>query len=62
MKGVNLSTVQLLDVYAKEVGSILEMAFPVWLGGLTQKKSKDIESTFAKSLPQNTSKVSFFSF
>ena len=43
MKGLSLSTVQLLDVYTKEVRSILEMAVPVWHGGLTQKQSKDIE-------------------
>ena len=43
MKNLNLTTVQLLDVYSKEVRSILEMAVPVWHGGLTQKQSKDIE-------------------
>ena len=34
---------QLFDVYTKEVRSILEMAVPVWHGGLTQKQSKEIE-------------------
>ena len=43
MKGLNLSTMQIFDVYVKEVRSILEMAVPVWHGGLTQKQSKEIE-------------------
>ena len=43
MKELNLSTVQLFDVYCKEVRSILEMAVPVWHGGLTQKQNKAIE-------------------
>ena len=43
MKTLNLSTMQLFDVYTKEVRSILEMAVPVWHGGLTQKQSKEIE-------------------
>ena len=34
---------QLLDVYAIEARSILEVAVPVWLGGLAQKQSKVIE-------------------
>ena len=43
MKELNLSTMQLLDVYGKEVRSILEMAVPVWHGALTQKQNKAIE-------------------
>ena len=44
MKELNLSTMQLLDVYGKKVRSILEMAVPVWHGALTQKQNKAIES------------------
>ena len=43
MKVLNLSTVQLVVVYCKEVRSLLEMAVPVWHGGLIQKQNKAIE-------------------
>ena len=34
---------QMFDVYIKEIRSILEMAVPVWHGGLTKLQSSDIE-------------------
>ena len=40
---LGLKTESLLDVYAKEVRSILELAVPVWHSGLTKKQSLDIE-------------------
>ena len=40
---LGLKTETLLDVYAKEVRSILELAVPVWHSGLTRKQSIDIE-------------------
>ena len=33
----------ILDTYVKEIRSILELAVPVWHGGLTAKQSRDIE-------------------
>ena len=33
----------LLDVYSKEVRSILEFAVPVWHSSISQKNSHDIE-------------------
>ena len=44
MQALGLNELQLLDVYIKEIRSILEMAVPVWHGGLTQKQNKAIES------------------
>ena len=43
MTKLGLKTETLLDVYAKEVRSILELAVPVWHSGLTRKQSLDIE-------------------
>ena len=43
MTKLGLKTETLLDVYAKEVRSILELAVPVWHSGLTKKQSLDIE-------------------
>ena len=43
MKQLNLSTLQLYDVFNKEVRSVLEMAAPVWHSGLTKKQSNNIE-------------------
>ena len=43
MKGLNLDNLQMLDVYYKEVRSILEMCVPVWHPGLTIKQSNRIE-------------------
>ena len=39
----NLDEFKILDVYKKEVRSILEYAAPVWHSGLTQQQSKQIE-------------------
>ena len=44
MKGLELSDLQMLDVYSKEIRSILEMCVPVWHPGLTRKQSRNIES------------------
>ena len=43
MKGLNLDTFQMLDVYQKEVRSILEMCVPVWHPSLTSNESNRIE-------------------
>ena len=43
MKSLNLSTEQIVDVYQKEVRSIVEMAVPVWHSSLTKKQSAAIE-------------------
>ena len=43
MKSRKLSAKQLLDVYQKEIRSIVEMAVPVWHSGLTKKQSRSIE-------------------
>ena len=43
MVKLKLNTNTLLDVYAKEVRSILELAVPVWHSGLTKQQSADIE-------------------
>ena len=43
MRGLNLTIPQMLDVYCKEVRSILEMCVPVWHSGLTKKQSASIE-------------------
>ena len=40
---LDLGPFTMLDVYTKEVRSILEMAVPVWHAGLTKLQSKDIE-------------------
>ena len=34
----------LIDAYRKNIRSVLEMAVPLWTGGLTQKNKQDIES------------------
>ena len=44
MQSLELTQLQLFDVYTKEIRSILEMAVPVWHSGLTKKQSKDIEN------------------
>ena len=44
MKGLELSDLQMLDVYSKEIRSILEMCVPEWHPGLTRKQSRNIES------------------
>ena len=43
MKSLKLSAKQMLDVYQKEIRSIVEMAVPVWHSGLTKKQSRSIE-------------------
>ena len=43
MKGLNLTVLQMVDVYCKEVRSILEMCVPVWHSSLTKKQSATIE-------------------
>ena len=43
MKGLNLTVLQMVDVYCKEVRSILEMCVPVWHYSLTKKQSATIE-------------------
>ena len=40
----NFTTLELFDVYIKEVRSILEYAVPVWHPGLTRKQSSEIEA------------------
>ena len=34
---------ELLDVYTKQIRSVLEMAVPVWEPGLTKKEKKQLE-------------------
>ena len=43
MKGLDLTSAQMLDIYSKEVRSILEMSVPVWHAGLTRKQSACIK-------------------
>ena len=43
LKKYRLDTLTLLDVYTKEIRSILEHAVPVWHSGLTKKQSANIE-------------------
>ena len=43
LKKFKLNITQLLDVYQKEVRSILEYAVPVWNSGITSKQSNQIE-------------------
>ena len=44
MKNKELDIFQLFGIYTKEIGSILEMAVPVWHPGLTRQQAFDIES------------------
>ena len=44
MANLDLSRHEMLDVYGKEVRSILEYAVPVWHPGITRKQSSEIES------------------
>ena len=41
---LDLSVMELYDVYTKEVRSILEYAVPVWHSGITKRQSNQIES------------------
>ena len=43
MKELGLDQNIILDVYCKEIRSILELAVPAWHSGLTSKLSRDIE-------------------
>ena len=43
MKALNLDALLILDVYVKEIRSVLELAVPAWHSGLTLKQSADIE-------------------
>ena len=41
---LNLSELELIDVYQKEIRSILEFAAPVWHSSLTRRHTYEIES------------------
>ena len=43
MKALNLDALLILDVYIKEIRSVLELAVPAWHSSLTLKQSADIE-------------------
>ena len=43
MKVLDVEPLVILDVYLKEIRSILELAVPAWHSGLTQKHEADIE-------------------
>ena len=43
MKVLDIEPYVILDVYQKEIRSVLELAVPAWHSGLTQKQSSDIE-------------------
>ena len=43
MKLLDLEPLVMLDVYTKEIRSVLELAVPAWHSGLTVKQSEDIE-------------------
>ena len=43
MKKLDLEPLVILDVYIKEVRSVMELAVPAWHSGLTLKQSADIE-------------------
>ena len=43
MKVLNVEPYVILDVYLKEIRSLLELAVPAWHSGVTKKQSSDIE-------------------
>ena len=43
MKILDIEPYIILDVYVKEIRSVLELAVPAWHSGLTKKQSIDIE-------------------
>ena len=43
LKNLGAKSVDLIDVYIKQVRCILELAVPAWQGGLTQEEKQDIE-------------------
>ena len=43
LKGLGASVAEMLDVYQKQVRSVLELAVPVWQPALTQQERREIE-------------------
>ena len=43
LKGLGATEVEILDVYMKQVRSVLELAVPVWQPALTQQEARQIE-------------------
>ena len=43
MKKLDIEPYIILDIYIKEIRSVLELAVPAWHSGLTKKQSLDIE-------------------
>ena len=43
LKGLGATEVEMLDVYMKQVRSVLELAVPVWQPALTQQEARQIE-------------------
>ena len=43
LKGLGASEAEMLDVYNKQVRSVLELAVPVWQPAITQQEVKQIE-------------------
>ena len=43
LKNLGAKEEELLDVYTKQIRSVLEMAVPVWEPGLTKKEKKQLE-------------------
>ena len=43
LQNLGASEIQLLDVYFKQVRSVLELAVPVWLSSLSKEDSQNIE-------------------
>ena len=43
MKKLDVEPLDILEVYMKEIRSILELAVPAWHSGLTVKQAADIE-------------------
>ena len=48
LKNLGLDNDFILDVYNKEIRSVLEFAAPVWNGALTEQSCKDIVKGFSK--------------
>ena len=43
LRGLGATEVEMLDVYMKQVRSVLELAVPVWQPALTQQEARQIE-------------------
>ena len=43
LKGLGANVSEMIDVYNKQIRSVLEMAVPVWQAGLTMQESIQIE-------------------